>query len=659
MVRLCAPDADHVELVVRGHPDAADQRMVAMRQVALGGQRRVWQAPLQRGYYRFVVHRPWGSVEVADPWARAVARRKAFGHEAWAVAGLRPLPPPGRAGRPPGVDIAPRSTAILEVHVRDWTVHPSAGALSPGTYAGAAELHPAAVGGLVDALRMGHDAVEFLPLAAYPFYESPELAGPASATPRASAAPSAAQRVNHWGYMPSFLLAVSERYTQAYAAAPIGSWPGVSGGADGVFADPALELAGLIDALHARGVGVIVDVVWNHVSLADRNPLRMLDPGDWFWREGTELRSRSGCGNDLRTAAPEMRALVLAAVDRWIGELGCDGLRLDLAELLDDETLRQVRARALALRPGAMLIAEPWSLGGYRPREIAGLGYAVWNDRSRDLLRAAQGDRPSLLRGDDGGRLPALRAALEGSAEAAGGWLPDAAHSVTYLECHDGWTLRDLVRLQRGSCQHPRAGGPPRDPAAADDLAAEDLRMLQLAFALLCCVRGPILVHAGQAFGRSRRGADGHSLIENAWDRDDGANHLDWAQRARQPALVRWCAAWLQARRALLAPHFEARRPRRHVLGAPAASLALIFEGAPVSVVLLNLDPSQPATFDLGGGLPPLAVEGAAGSAEGQGPGAAISLGGARWHLPPLAVALLVPAGSEGRLVLPIVQVCE
>ncbi len=635
--------------------------MVAMRKVSLGGQRRVWQAPLQRGFYRFVVHRPWGSVEVADPWARAVARRKAYGHESWAVAGLRPLAPPGQGGRPRGVDIAPRSTAILEVHVRDWTVHPSAGVHAPGTYAGAAELHPAAIGGLVDALRMGHDAVEFLPLAAYPFYESAPGPSAAAAPPSPLATPLASQRVNHWGYMPSFLLAVSERYTQAYAATPEGGWPGVASGHDAAvaFADPALELAALIDALHARGVGVIVDVVWNHVSLADRNPLRLLDPGDWFWREGGAMRSRSGCGNDLRTEAPEMRALVLAAVDRWIGELGCDGLRLDLAELLDDETLRQVRARAQALRPGALLIAEPWSLGGYRPREIASLGYAVWNDRSRDLLRSAHGDRPSLLRGDDGGRLPALRAALEGSAEAAGGWLPDAACSVTYLECHDGWTLRDLLRLQRGRLPHPVPGGPPWDPDPVDDLAAEDLRSLQLGFALLCCVRGPILVHSGQAYGRSRRAEDGHGLIENAWDRDDGANHLDWAQRARQPGLVRWCSAWLRARRALLAPHFEAQRPRRHLAGDRAGSLAMVLDGAPVSVVLLNLDPGQPASFDLGAGLPPLVVESAPGAADGQGPGAAIWLGGGRWRLPPLGIALLVPAGTEGRLLLPIASVCE
>ena len=610
-VSLCAPDADHVELLLRDHPDGHGHRSVPMRQVDLGAGRVVWQARwIPVGcYYRFLVHRGWGSVEVSDPWAKAVARRKAAGHATWAVA----VPPTPRGPRPPGIDLDPANVALLEAHVGDLTVHRSAGVRSHGTYAGLAEQHAAAVGGLVDVVRMGFDAVELMPLASWPVLES--------------------DRSNHWGYMPSALLAVAERFAAAWAQTPDDGWVGVA--ADGSFVDPALELMAMVDTCHRAGVGVVVDVVWNHVSLGDRNPLLLLDPGGWFHRDGHGLRSHSGCGNDLRTEHPEMRALVLAAVDRWIGELGFDGLRLDLADLLDDATLAAVRARALRHRPRALLIAEPWSMAGYRPQAIATLGFAVWNDRYRNALKGDAPERPGLLFGDHGGGMAELWRCLEGSTLERGGWLPGLHSSLSYLESHDGWTLRDFVRIARG---HARAG---RDRASLAGMDAADRATLLLAHAVLALTRGPTMWHAGQVWGRSRRDRDGHRLVENAYDRDDMANHLDWQQRADAPDLVAWAQAWLAARRRWFAPVFAGSAPRHPQRADRAGALGLRIDAADhpqrlPSVVWLNFEPDAVVTVDVDPGWVALLGEAEGSALRTHQPG--------QWTLAPRSAALFVPA---------------
>lgn len=613
-LRLCAPDADHVEVLVRPHPDAPHQRVLPMRSIDLGGGRRVWQTTqvTAGSYYRFAVHRPWGSVEVSDPWAKTIARRKSGSQAPWAYAAAASAM--GR--RPPGIDVDPRSVVILEAHVADLTIDPSAGVRAPGTYAGLAEHHAAAVGGLVDIERMGYDALELMPLASWPVDEG--------------------ERTNHWGYMPSAFLAVSERFSAAWAATPAERWVGVDD--DGSYHDPAAELMAMVDVCHRRGVAVIVDVVWNHVSLVDRNPLLLLDPGSWFHRDGDQLRSASGCGNDLRSADPEIRALLLAAVDRWIGELGCDGLRLDLAELLDDTTLAQIRARALALRPGALVIAEPWSMAGYRPEAIAALGYTVWNDRYRNTLKGSNPATPGLLFGDHGGGIAELWRCLEGSARRAGGWLPNEAASLSYLESHDGWTLRDFVRLARGRAPNHR------DLDAADHLDAADRAILRVSHAVLALTRGPTMWHAGQAFARSRRGADGHALVDNAYDRDDQANHIDWQRRAAQAELVAWAQRWLAARRRYWAPIFATQAPRRALRADRGGALGLhIAPGdhpeALASVAWLNLEPHDWATIEVDPSWRPLL-----GAAEGCVVAAGVA---GRFRLAPRGAALFVPGADD------------
>ncbi|MCO4760224.1 MAG: hypothetical protein KC502_01890 [Myxococcales bacterium] len=540
--RLCAPKADHVELVERRHPNAEPQRLTTMRLAP--GDRGVWRAdvPVPLGYYRFRVHHRWGTVTVADPWSRAVVRRKTAGHPTWSVA-TPPLHPTGT-----GVTIDRDAAVIIEVHLSDATAHASAGTTAPGTYAGFAEQHAAAIGGSHHVRALGADTVELLPVTSWPVFEG--------------------DRTNHWGYMPSYLLAASARYTPAWAAAERGAWVGVDD--NGVFDDPAAQLRDLVTALHAQGLGVILDVVYNHVSAHDQNPLLLLDPGDWFHRDQDGgYRSHSGCGNDLNTSAAEMRALVVASVRRWFAEIGVDGLRFDLAELIDDETLREIRAVATAIRPDALLIAEPWSLGGYRPAQLADMGWTVWDDHYRNDLKGRSPDERGLLlaadvRPDDT-RIGSLAAHLAGGSHPVGGRLPSHDLGLSYLVSHDGYTLGDFVRQCHGESV----------PQREDALSAEVAAAMRLANAALLATRGPVMMHLGQSWARSKVKAGetpGHSgsFEENSYDLDDATNLIDWGKRASQPVLVAWTSRWIAARRRWLAPCFsQDRQPtvlREHTL---------------------------------------------------------------------------------------------
>lgn len=576
VVRLSAPLADFVELVERRHPAEPEQRVTAMRRVALTPERPVWQcaAPAPLGCYRFRVHFPWGTSEVADPWSRAVVRKKVPGHPTWSLP-RAPLPRP--ADR---VSLNPHGAVLLETHVRDATRHVSAGALQPGTYAGFVERHAAAVGGAHHAVALGVDAVELLPVTEWPVLEG--------------------ARRNHWGYMPSFLLAGAQRFVAGWDAAPPGAWVGLD--RRGAVTDPADQLRALVAELHRRGVGVVVDLVFNHVSGHDKNPLLQLDPGHWFHRtDHGALRSHSGCGNDLNTAAPEMRALVLASVRRWFAEIGVDGVRLDLAELLDDVTLAAMRRVALDLRPDALLVAEPWSLGGYRPVELARAGWVVWDDRYRDGLKGREPRSPAAVFAPDPGvphasALDAAYVALCGGHQAVGGRLPEARLGLSYLASHDGYTLADFARIALGDVPAGLASG-----ADVRRLSPRALARLRLANALLCATNGPVMFHLGQSFGRSKvqRSETGErTLAHNSYDRDDGTNHVDWQTRALNAPLVAHTGQWIAARKTTLRPVFAAAPRFTRLRSEPAGAVGYVAtptQALPPDAAVSPSDPAAPA----------------------------------------------------------------
>ncbi len=589
--RVLAPLADHAWLVQRRHPDDAEseqiKEMTAMTHPhGLGFE--VHEAhPLR--YYRYRIGQNGEQFDIADPRSIAVARQFAPGHPTWSVAQTSSFLWQGDV-RPA---IAVHEAIILEVHVRDFTVHSSSGVRHPGTYLGLAESAPGAQGGL-NALRdLGVDCVELLPVTAFPLLEPPPPDG-GYVNPTGK---------NHWGYMPSFFLAPSERYSLRGAQPEPNAWIGVD--ADGTFHDPGDELREMVRLLHRDGIAVVLDLVFNHVSIHDENPLLKLDPGSWFWRENGNLRSHSGCGNDLDTRDPAMAALVLDAAVHWMRAYHVDGLRLDLAAILDDGTLQALRDATRAEYPRSILISEPWSMAGYRPADLARMGHTVWNDRFRNGIKGQnpQSNRGFIFgEGQGGANRHDIGALLAGWPRSLGGLFDDASLSLNYLESHDDLTLGDFVRLALGEVHE---GQKVRRDAVAH-VQGQALRVHKLAAAALLLSRGAVMLAQGQEWARAKvqyhRSQPGY-LDNNSYNRDDATNHLDWRERRVNADLVDHYRRLIALRKAWLIPALLAGEPIRLLWGSATFSAGYRIETprGPL-VVLLNGMASESSWFDVAGG---------------------------------------------------------
>jgi glycogen debranching enzyme GlgX/4-alpha-glucanotransferase len=451
-----------------------------------------------------------------DPWARALEaplrlHPTAFGsgdsgpHVTRAV--LRaPLPPR------PWAPLPARPPVIYELHVKGFTaLHPEIPPALRGTFAGLA--HPAAIAHLT---RLGVTHVELLPVAAW--VDERHLP-PLGLT-------------NYWGYNPVAFLAPDPRLAPGGMA----------------------EVRAAVAALRAAGIGVILDVVFNHTgegdALGPTLSLRGLGEPHWY-RLG---HNESGCGNVLALDRPWPLRLVMDALRHWAEQAGVDGFRLDLATTLGrgavgfspDAPLLAALRQDPVLRT-RWIIAEPWDIGaeGYQLGRFPP-GWGEWNDRFRDDVRR-------FWRGD-AGMLGALATRLAGSADA----FPERiADSVNFITAHDGFTLADLVsyedrhNLANGEQGRDGSGenhswnhgteGP--DPALHERRQG-DIRAL---LATLLTARGTPMLAMGDEGGRSQGGNN------NAYAQDNAISWLDWAKLDQ--GLVDFTARLIAARQAHPALH--------------------------------------------------------------------------------------------------------
>ncbi|MFF7457791.1 glycogen debranching protein GlgX [Kitasatospora sp. NPDC008115] len=400
-------------------------------------------------------------------------------------------------------------TVLYELHVRGFTLrHPGVPPALRGTYAGLA--HPAALAHLTG---LGVTAVELLPVHHHVSEDHLQSRG----------------LVNYWGYN-----------TVGYFAPHAGySASGSRGGQVG-------EFKRMVRALHAAGIEVILDVVYNHTAEgAERGPslfLRGVDNAGHYRLPPNRPRGYAdytGCGNTLDTRRPPVIRLITDSLRYWVHEMGVDGFRFDLAAALargggpggDEVTTDHPLLTAIAQDPllsRVKLIAEPWDVGpgGYR---VGGFPppWAEWNDRYRDTVRDFwRGARPDVRE---------LGYRLSGSSDLYqhAGRRPYA--SVNYVTAHDGFTLRDLVSYDR---KHNEANGEGnRDgtddnrswnhgaEGASADPAVTALRHRQLRnlTATLLLSAGVPMLTAGDEFGRTQGGNN------NAYCQDNEVSWLDWS----------------------------------------------------------------------------------------------------------------------------------
>ncbi|MEU9190571.1 glycogen debranching protein GlgX [Streptomyces sp. NPDC048484] len=395
-------------------------------------------------------------------------------------------------------------SVIYELHVKGFTkLHPGIPPELRGTYAGLA--HPAAIEHLV---ALGVTAVELLPVHQFAHEDHLLRRG----------------MKNYWGYNSIGYFAPHA----AYAAS------GTNGRQVG-------EFKRMVRALHAAGIEVILDVVYNHTAeaseLGPTLSLRGIDNRGYYRLQDDSRRyaDYTGCGNTLHVVQPHVLRLITDSLRYWVTEMGVDGFRFDLAAALarsmHDVDMLSPFLAVIAQDPvlrRVKLIAEPWDVGsgGYQVGAFPPL-WTEWNDRYRNAVRDFwRGALPDVR--DLGYR-------LSGSSDlyAWGGRRPYA--SVNFVTAHDGFTLRDMVSYER---KHNEANGEGNRDGTDDnrawncgaegeteDAGVRGLRRRQLRnllSTLLLSTGVPMLV-AGDELGRTQGGNN------NAYCQDNEISWLDWS----------------------------------------------------------------------------------------------------------------------------------
>jgi isoamylase len=435
-------------------------------------------------------------------------------------------------GFPWGGDRRPHTawddTVIYEMHVKGFTAqHPDIPAELRGTYAGLA--HPAAISYLK---KLGVTAVELLPI--HHFVTEPAL-----------------QRrgmKNYWGYNSIGFFAPHAAY-----ATHIGRLGG----------NQVREFKAMVRAMHAAGIEVILDVVYNHTGEAEPDgpilSFRGIDNTSYY-RLNPADRSKyldyTGCGNTFDTRTPTVLQLVMDSLRYWVTEMHVDGFRFDLASALarslhdvdklssffdvihQDPVISQVK-----------LIAEPWDIGdgGYQVGEFPPL-WTEWNGKYRDTVR------DFWAHGSGGVRDLAYR--LTGSSDLYGddGRLPFA--SINFVTAHDGFTLRDMASYEH---KHNEANGENNRDGTDDNrsvnfgaegetedvgVKAMRLRQIRSLLATLLLSTGVPMLVAGDERYRTQRGNN------NAYCQDSDVSWLDWTPSDEADDLLRLTQRLIALRKA-------------------------------------------------------------------------------------------------------------
>lgn len=395
---------------------------------------------------------------------------------------------------------------IYEMHVRNFTIHPSSEAKHPGSFSAIREKIPYLK-------NLGINCVELLPIHEFDEFENSRIS------------PVTGERLmNLWGYSNIGFFA-----------------PKAGFAATGTYGMQVDELKTTIKALHKAGIEVILDVVFNHTAEGneqgpyisyrgiDNKSYYMLTPEGYYY-------NFSGCGNTLNCNNPIVRNMILDCLRYWVSDYHVDGFRFDLASILGrDQNGAPMNSppllETLAFDPilgKCKLIAEAWDAGGlYQVGSFPSWDrWAEWNGKYRDDMRR-------YLKGD-AGMIPNVINRLQGSPDLYQWQNRKTSASVNFITCHDGFTLMDLVSYND---KHNEANGENNGDGSNDNSSwncgiegtsdnPEIIRLrtkqIKNALTMLLVSNGAPMLLSGDEMGNSQMGNN------NAYCQDNEISWLDW-----------------------------------------------------------------------------------------------------------------------------------
>ena len=398
----------------------------------------------------------------------------------------------------------PTEVVVYETHMRDFTIDATSGIANKGKFIAFTEQGTKTAEGLasgIDHLKeLGITHIQILPMYDYGSIDETTLD----------------LNKYNWGYDP-----VNYNVPEGgYSTNPY---------------DPATrirEAKAMIQALHAAGIRVVMDVVYNHTFSVEGCALGRVVP-QYFYRmnEDGTYANGSGCGNETASDKEMMRQFMVESVCYWAREYHIDGFRFDLMGIHDQETMRQIRAALDEIDPSILTYGEGWAASSpaYPYEQLAMKQWTYTMPRvgafSDDIRNALIGSPFDHHRGFASGNTASRDAVCYGLV-ACPDWSGEPMQHVSYITCHDNYCLRDRIEV-----------------AAAEETEATKLRMNKLAQTAVMVSQGMTFFYGGEELFRTKQG------VENSYQSPDSINVIEWTNKQTYSDLFAYYREIIKIRR--------------------------------------------------------------------------------------------------------------
>ncbi len=459
---------------------------------------------------------PWSRIVIDNLWDRQAARQPGDNSERSMRSVVVDNDNYDWEGDTP-LRISSKNSILYEMHVGGFTLHSSSGVKNPGTFSGLIEK-------ISYLKKLGITHVELLPVMAFDEQDVPE-------------GTAALGLKNYWGYSTHSFFSPHSGYCVTPEKCT-----------------QVKEFRDLVKALHNAGIGIILDVVFNHTSESGVDGpvinFRGLGENIYYHHEHDNksiLTDYTGCGNTVNANHPWVTAFITNCLEYWVREMHVDGFRFDLASALargeggvvleDPPVLWSIELSEQLAQ--TKLIAEAWDAAGlYQVGSFPGHRWAEWNGKYRDVIR-------EVLRGDKG-KIQDFATRLSGSSDlyAHRNGLP--SNSINFITCHDGFTLKDLFSYNG---KHNEANGEDNRDGCNDNISSNcgiegeteiegvvNFRKKQAknAFAILLLSQGVPMLLAGDEIQNTQNGNN------NGYCQDNELTWIDWELSDENKEMLRF-----------------------------------------------------------------------------------------------------------------------
>lgn len=425
----------------------------------------------------------------------------------------------------------PNQAIIYELHIRDMTIHPQSGSSFPGKYLGLVEKNTfgpqTCATGIEHLKELGITHVQVLP--AYDHYSIDET--------------QLEKPQYNWGYDP-------KNYNVpegSFATNPFKAEVRIR------------EFKQMVQTFHDNGIGVIMDVAYNHTGRTEASHFNQEVPGYYYrhWKNGTYANG-SDCGNETASERAMMQKFMIASVTYWAEEFHIDGFRFDLMGIHDIATMNKISDAVKSINPHSILYGEGWTANesplpkperGLKKHMVQLPHFAAFSDEIRDGIKGSVFEDVSTGFVSGASNMEeSIKFGIIGAIEhpqvnytkvnySNSPWAKAPWQAINYVSCHDNHTLIDKLKISK-----------------PDTLLEQRIAMSKLANAIVLTSQGTPLLHAGVELLRTKNGE------HNSYNLPDSINQINWNWKHQHHNVFEYYQNLISLRKAHPAFHMKNTR---------------------------------------------------------------------------------------------------